>query len=277
MNRPELANFLRSRRELLQPEDVGLPRGSRRRTGGLRREEIATLSGVSSDYYTRIEQQRGPVPSEQVLAALAQGLRLTRDERDHMLRLAGHPVPHRNMQTSQVNGGMVQVLSRIENAAAQIENHLGVTLRQNHLAVALLGVQTAHTGLRRSRIYRWFTDPAERSLLFEEDQAVHGRTLTALLAAAYARAGEQSSAGTIVDHLRQHSQEFADLWASHPIVGPHCEPKRLRHPTIGPIEISGQNLLDSDHSQTLMVLTAPPNTESEEKLQFLARAQTSSG
>ena len=79
-DRAELADFLRTRREALQPEDVGMPRGARRRTGGLRREEVAALSGMSADYYGRIEQRRGPHPSEQMLAALARGLRLSLDD-----------------------------------------------------------------------------------------------------------------------------------------------------------------------------------------------------
>lgn len=90
MDRAALADFLRTRRQGLQPEDVGLPRGRRRRTGGLRREEVAELSSVSTDYYSRIEQRRGPRPSERVLAALAGGLRLSPDERDHLFRLAGY-------------------------------------------------------------------------------------------------------------------------------------------------------------------------------------------
>lgn len=90
MDRAQLADFLRTRREALQPEDVGLPRGPRRRTGGLRREEVAALCGMSADYYSRIEQQRGPNPSEQMLAAIARGLHLTLEERDHLLRLAGY-------------------------------------------------------------------------------------------------------------------------------------------------------------------------------------------
>ena len=90
-DRAELADFLRTRREALQPEDVGLPRGARRRTAGLRREEVAALCGMSADYYSRLEQERGPHPSEQMLAAIARGLRLSLDERDHLFRLAGHP------------------------------------------------------------------------------------------------------------------------------------------------------------------------------------------
>ena len=93
MDRAQLADFLRTRREALQPEDVGLPRGPRRRTGGLRREEVAALCGMSTDYYGRLEQRRGPQPSDQMLAAMARGLRLTLAERDHLFRLAGHDVP----------------------------------------------------------------------------------------------------------------------------------------------------------------------------------------
>ena len=88
MDRARLADYLRTRREALQPEDVGLPRGPRRRTRGLRREEVAVLSDMSIDYYTRLEQPRGPHPSEQMLGALARGLRLSLEERDHLFELA---------------------------------------------------------------------------------------------------------------------------------------------------------------------------------------------
>src|SRR4051812_16674634 len=120
MDRAALAHFLRTRREALQPGDVGLPRGSRRRTSGLRREEIAALSGVSSDYYARIEQQRGPVPSEQVIAAIAAGLRLSLTERDHLFRLAGHPAPRRVSRADHINPGMMRILDRLEDDVAQV-------------------------------------------------------------------------------------------------------------------------------------------------------------
>jgi transcriptional regulator with XRE-family HTH domain len=270
MDRSQLADFLRSRREALQPEDVGLPRGPRRRTGGLRREEVAILSEVSSDYYARIEQQRGPLPSEQILAAVARGLHLTVDERDHVFRLAGHEVPRRTTRADHLNVGMMRVLDRMEDTPAQVENYLGITLKQTRLAVALLGDQTAYAGLERSRVYRWFTNPAERNLMFDEDQPQYGRTLTALLGAAYAKAGKGSLAGELVRALRAQSEEFEAIWNTHPVVGPYCEPKRLRHPEIGTIELYGQTLLDPDQSQTLMIFTATPGTESYQKLQLLS-------
>jgi transcriptional regulator with XRE-family HTH domain len=100
MERALLADFLRARRAALQPEDVGLSRGSRRRTGGLRREEVAVLAGMSTDYYSRLEQQRGPVPSEQMLAALARALKLNPGEREHLFALAGHSAPRRALRPS---------------------------------------------------------------------------------------------------------------------------------------------------------------------------------
>ena len=270
MDRSELADFLRARRETLQPEDVGLPRGPRRRTGGLRREEVAALSGVSSDYYSRIEQRRGPVPSQQILAALAHGLHLTVEERDHLFRLAGHPVPQRTMRGDHINVGLMRVLDRMEDTPAQVENVLGETLKQTRLAVALLGDETAYTGLERSRAYRWFTNPAAHAMFPEEDYDHHSRTLTAQLAAVYARTGLNSPAGTLVSTLRARSDEFARLWDEHPVVGPYCEPKRIQHPEVGLLELYGQTLLDPDQFQTLVIFTAVPGTESHEKLQLLS-------
>src|SRR6185436_16037869 len=113
MDRAQLADFLRRRREALQPEDVGLSRGPRRRTAGLRREEVAALCDMSVDYYSRLEQQRGPQPSEQMIAAIARGLRLTLDERDYLFRLAGHTAPARAQRTDHVSPGMLRILDRL--------------------------------------------------------------------------------------------------------------------------------------------------------------------
>jgi transcriptional regulator with XRE-family HTH domain len=269
MDRAQLADFLRARRESLQPEDVGLPRGPRRRTAGLRREEVAALSGVSGDYYSRIEQRRGPMPSEQILAALAQGMHLTVEERDHLFQLAGHAVPRRIQRGDHINAGMMRVLDRMQDTPAQVENLLGETLKQTRLAVALLGEETAYTGLERSRAYRWFTNARVRGMFPDDDHDHHSRNLTAQLAAVYARTGKDSPAGTLVGALRVRSREFAGIWDEHPVVGPYCEPKRIRHPDLGTLELYGQTLLDPDQFQTLIVFTALPGSESHDKLQLL--------
>src|ERR1041384_3356694 len=120
MDRVELAAFLRRRREELRPEDVGLPVGARRRAPGLRREEVASLAAMSTDYYTRLEQQRGPQPSEQMLAALARALRLSDDERDYLFRIAGRNAPSPSVTSTHVAPALQRVLDRLTDTPALI-------------------------------------------------------------------------------------------------------------------------------------------------------------
>jgi transcriptional regulator with XRE-family HTH domain len=270
MDRAELADFLRTRREALQPEDVGLPRTRRRRAGGLRREEVAVLSSMSTDYYSRIEQQRGPRPSEQMLTAIAHGLRLSLDERDHLFRLAGYATPKRVSRTDHINPGMLAIYQRMEDTPAQIINHLGETLAQNRFSTLLIGDQTRHTGMARALAYRWFTDPAERTLFPAEDHARHSRTITAQLRATHTRDSTDPRTSALVDALLNTSKEFAEIWSEHPVIGPYCAPKRINHPQVGPLDLHGQSLIDPDQSQILMVFTARPGSESHDKLQFLS-------
>ncbi|SHM87020.1 helix-turn-helix transcriptional regulator [Cryptosporangium aurantiacum] len=269
-DRAQLAEFLRSRRQALQPEDVGLPRGPRRRTGGLRREEVATLCGMSADYYTRIEQQRGPNPSEQMLAAIARGLHLSLDERDHLFRIAGYSAPQRALRTDHLNPGMMRILDRLDDTPAQVITRLGETLRQTRMAKALLGDQTRFTGMARSTVYRWYTDPASRAVYPAEDHPIHGRAFTAKLREAYLLEGKGSRSAAIVNALLTASPEFAEVWAEHDISAAHPEYKRISHPELGVLELHCQTLVDPDQSQTLLVFTAPPGTESYEKLQLLS-------
>ena len=145
IDRAGLADFLRRRREALQPEDVGLPRGARRRTPGLRREEVAALSHMSTDFYSRLERERGPQPSEQMVASIAQGLHLSLDERDHLFRLAGHHPPVREAAGDHVGPGMLRIFDRLADTAAEIVTELGETLRQTPLSAALVGDNTRWT------------------------------------------------------------------------------------------------------------------------------------
>ncbi|MET9556725.1 helix-turn-helix transcriptional regulator [Streptomyces sp. NPDC006645] len=270
MDRAQLADFLRTRREALQPEDVGLPRGPRRRTSGLRREEVAALSGMSTDYYSRLEQQRGPQPSEPMLAAIARGLHLSLDERDHLFRTAGHNTPSRSLRGDHVNPGIMRILDRLGDTPAEVVTSLGETLVQTRLAVALLGKETDFTGLERSQVYRWFTDPRARRIYPEPDHALQSRVLTAGLRDAYSRQGADSRAGEIVAALLERSEEFTEVWNQHEIgVRRQDDTKRIRHPELGTIELHCQVLYDADQSQALLVFTATPGTESHQKLQLL--------
>ena len=269
MDRGALADFLRHRREALQPQEVGLPAGARRRTRGLRREEVAALAAMSTDYYTRLEQQRGPQPSEQMLASLARALRLTSDERDYLFQIAGHSAPTPAAAATHVAPALLRVLDRLSDTPALILSNLGETLVQNRMADALFGDKSGYTGLARSEIYRWFTDPAERLRYPEDDRDRQSRAQVANLRAAYGSMGPRSRAGELARALQKASPEFAALWERHEVARRFEDHKTLIHPELGPIEVDCQVLFTEDQSQALLVLTAPPRTEGFEKLQLL--------
>ena len=269
MDRALLADFLRARREALQPEDVGLPRGGRRRTGGLRREEVAVLAGMSADYYSRIEQQRGPMPSEQVLAALAEGLKLSPSEREHLFSLGGHSAPRRALRDERVSPAMRRILERLSDTPAMVFSRFGETLLQTRSAVGLFGDYTQFTGMSRYLAYRWFTDPEQRAVYPPEDHDLRGRVFTVELRAAYT-ADPTGIAGQIVDALLAVSPEFADVWRMHEVdVTHHMDLKRYLHPQLGELELHGWRLVDPDEGQELLVFLAQPGSPSDEKLQRL--------
>jgi transcriptional regulator with XRE-family HTH domain len=270
MDQTGLATFLRRRREALQPDDVGIPQGQRRRTPGLRREEVAVLCAMSTDYYSRLERGHGPQPSEQMIAAIARGLRLTLDERDHLFVLAGHNAPARTTSGDHVNAGMMRILDRLEDTPAQVVTGTGETIVQTPLAVALLGDQTRFTGLARSIIYRWFTDPNERTTYVPDDHLTHSRVYVAQLRTVASRDGRGSRAATLAERLRAESSEFATLWAQHEVGVSYTNRKRILHPLVGMISLHCQTLVDPDQAQSLLVFTAIPGTEDHDKLRLLS-------
>lgn len=269
MDQIEVGRFIRTRREALQPEDVGLRRGSRRRSIGLRREEVADLADMSADYLSRLERGAGPQPSEQMIGALARGLRLTVDERDHLLRLAGHQPSTRPGSTTHVNPGLMRILDRLIDTPAQVMGPLGETMAQNPTAVALLGEETHHIGLMRSATYRWFTDPTARSLYPQGDHDHHSRVHVSQLRTAAARLDPANTA-PLIRHLQEHSTEFARLWDLNEVGLRYSEEKRFTHPEVGNLTLFCQVALDPDELQTLLVFTATPGTQSAERLRLLA-------
>lgn len=270
IDRPGLAEFLRRRRASLQPEDVGLPRGQRRRTSGLRREEVASLCHMSADYYSRLERERGPQPSEQMIASMAQGLHLTLDERDHLFRLAGHNPPARGAAADHIAPGLLRIFDRLHDTPAEIVTELGETLRQTDLAVALTGDLTAYSGPARSLGYRWFTDPATRELYAAEDHAFLSRMFASGLRGVVTLRGPGSRAAHLADLLLATNDEFRAVWEQHEVgIRPH-EVKNFVHPQVGALQLSCQSLLDPSASHWLLVYTAAPGTESHEKLQLLS-------
>lgn len=270
MDRMQLADFLRRRREALQPEDVGLSRGPRRRTDGLRREEVAALCDMSVDYYSRLEQARGPQPSEQMLASIARGLRLTLDERDHLFRLGGHSAPVRALRSDHISPGLMRVLDRLQDTPAQVMSELGETLVQTPAARALFGDETRFDGLSRSVVYRWFTDPATREVYPAEDHELRSRTFTADLRRSFSKFGPSSRVGAIVTALSEQSTEFVEIWAAHEVNTTYSSEKRVLNPEVGELILQCQLLHDPDQGQALLVFTATPGSESYQKLQLLS-------
>ncbi|MFC0533419.1 helix-turn-helix transcriptional regulator [Phytohabitans kaempferiae] len=270
MDRAGLAEFLRRRRESLQPEDVGLPRGQRRRTTGLRREEVATLCHISVDYYSRLERERGPHPSEQMIASIAQGLHLSLDERDHLFRLAGHNPPTRGATSEHISPGLLRIFDRLIDTPAEIVTELGETLRQTPLGVALTGDLTRYTGPARSIGYRWFTDPACRALYHPDDHETHSRVYAAGLRSTVTLRGPDSRAARLQHLLLSRSEEFRTVWNEHEVGIRFNEAKRFVHPQLGALELACQVLLDPEQSHMLLVYTAVPGSESYEKLQLLS-------
>jgi hypothetical protein len=204
-----------------------------------------------------------------MVAAIAQGLHLSLDERDHLFHLAGHRPPERGTDSDHVSPGMLRILDRLDDTPAEIVTELGETLRQTRLGVALTGDLTAYVGPARSIGYRWFTDPGARALYDPQDHDFLGRMFASGLRANLALRGPESRGAHLAELLLRESEEFREVWARHEIGIRPRETKRFRHPLVGPLELTCHSLVDVDQSHHLLVYTAVPGTESHERLQLL--------
>ena len=264
MDRTELADFLLRARTRLAPSDVGLSAGRRRRTPGLRREEVAQLAGMSTDYYTRLEQRRGSHPSRQLLTALARALRLTDVERDHLFHLAGQEPPRPGGCSDHVRPGLLLILDRLHDLPALVLSDWGEVLAQNTMSVALTGDHAGSNVIRR-----WFTAPDKRTLFPPENHKAHGRAHVASLRAVTAARPDDPGPAALVAELRAASREFAELWEAHDVVVRRPSPKRFLHPVVGVLDLDCEVLLSDGHGQQLIVHSAQPGTETYERLELL--------
>ncbi|NVI88108.1 helix-turn-helix transcriptional regulator [Actinomadura sp. BRA 177] len=268
MQREQLADFLRHRREAIRPAEVGLPDGPRRRTAGLRREEVAMLAGMSADYVVRLEQGRSSQPSTQLLGALARALRLSDDERDHLFHLAGHQPPPADGTARLARAGLLRMLDLLGDTPAVVLSDLGEVLAQNRMGLLLTGDHTEFSGDRRYVAYRWFTEPAARAASPPDEQERHARELVAdLRAAAGRRAGDPIVTG-LVDRLQAASADFRRLWAEHEVAVRRIDRKTLLHPRVGHMLMDCETLVTPDQGQHLLVLT-PADAETRERLELL--------
>jgi transcriptional regulator with XRE-family HTH domain len=265
MSRPNaLGEYLRARRELIAPAAAGLPTVGVRRTPGLRREEVATLAGISSDYYLRLEQGRDRHPSPQVLEAIARVLHLDAAATSHLLSLsAARPAPRRPRRES-VQAGIRQLLEAI-NLPAFVESRTFEVLAANRLATAVS--PNIRPGVNRLRAI--FLDPAEQDLYPDWEQAAKGMV-----------GGFRASVGGDVDdpyivhlvgELSLGSATFRRLWARHDVKALAGGEMRLHHPKVGTLELRREKLpLSGSGGQILAIYHAEPGSETARSLELLA-------
>ncbi|MFD4207428.1 helix-turn-helix transcriptional regulator [Micromonospora tulbaghiae] len=272
MDRRELAVFLRSRRERIAPADVGLPAGQRRRTPGLRREEAARLAFISTEYYTRLEQGRGPRPSREVLAGLARALRLSDAERDHLHHLAGEPPGPPPGPPREVRQSVLDLLHRLPQAAAFVTSAAFEVIAWNDLAAALMEDFSAVPRRDRNLVRRAFLGPHLHGagLYDVSDVGEFARHSVGRLRAAAARYPDDPEMAALIAELLAGSEEFARLWASHEVGGARTLCKTFRHPLVGPVTVNCDVLDITDRDQQVVIYTATPGSRSEEALRLLS-------
>lgn len=269
MDTGELADFLRARRERLRPEDVGLPSGPRRRTPGLRREEVSVLANISTEYYVRLEQARAPRPSGEVLAGIARALRLTDAESDHLHVLAGTaPLATARLHRRDVRPSILALLDRLPLTAGIVMSAAFEVLAWNDLAAALMTDFAPLSPEDRNLARRAFLAPSEA--LFNVGDGAEFREHCAMeLRSAVARYPDDPAIARLVSDLLAGSAEFARLWARHDVAAAPMLTKTFLHPDVGPITVDCDALALTDQDQHLVLYTAAAGTADAEKLALL--------
>ncbi len=269
-NRTELGWFLRRRREALSPEAVGLPADvSRRRTPGLRRAEVAELAGISTNYYERLEQGRGPYPSPSVAAAIARAMRLSTDERCHLYRLAGHPSPGSG-RFAGPDPDLVTLLAELQpTSIAQIVDGLGTVIAQNSLSQALFGLFAGRPGRGSNMLWRWFTDPQWRDARFlaREQEGMARAYAADLRASVDGRAGHD--ADELIRDLHLAAPGFSELWARHEVRALRSAPKVLLDPRGRSLQLECAVARGRITGQRLLIFRPCPGTDTAGHLREL--------
>jgi transcriptional regulator with XRE-family HTH domain len=266
----DLGEFLRSRRAAIQPEDVGLARyNERRRVAGLRREELAQLAGLSATYYTRLEQGHGAHPSESVVEALAQALRLGPDESAHLRALASPRRPSRRRpRPEKVRPGVSLILDTYAGGAAFVVGRHTDILAANDLGWALLCQDTA--GRASFNLARFVVlDPQAQDLY--ADWAGMLRGVVGYLRYATGQYPDDQELFELIGELCSTSGTFATAWARHHVRNCASAVRTYNHPEVGPVTLTEESLeLPEDNGQRLVLKAAVPGSPSAERLHLLA-------
>jgi transcriptional regulator with XRE-family HTH domain len=266
--RGELAELLRTRRHRLTPADVGLPAGSRRRTSGLRREEVAQLAGVSATYYTFLEQGRDVRPSRQVVAALAGALRLSSAERAHMFQLAGiTPAADDQGQAETAAPVVTAMVARLDPFPAYLKGRRWDVLAANRAARALFTDWEARAPDDRNKVWWMFTDPAARKVYVDWEK--EAADMLGRFRAAAARRLDDPDFTDLIERLHQASPEVRSWWPRYDVRPVGGGTKRLHHPALGDVAFQHTVLQVADHPEQMLVYFATSEIP-ESKLAVLA-------
>jgi transcriptional regulator with XRE-family HTH domain len=265
--RRELGAFLRSRRERLRPEQVGLPPSRRRRTPGLRREEVAQLAGVGVTWYTWLEQGRDIHPSAQVLDAIARTLQFDSHEHSHLFTLAGVATTTIADQCIGLCSTVQPLLDQLEPFPASVVNARLDLLAFNRMYASF------HPGLEsipieeRNVLWLVFTNPQWRSVIVDRDDIVP--RLVAEYRAAMAEHVDDPAWKTLVARLQRASSEFASVWERHDVLGVESRTKRVRHPQAGLLRMTYTNLWLGPARGTRVVAFTPADERTRVRLEEL--------
>jgi transcriptional regulator with XRE-family HTH domain len=272
-HRQALADFLRKRRACMTPSEVGLPPGLRRRTPGLRREEVAQLANIGTSWYVWLEQGRDVHPSPQVLESLAQALRLTPNERRHLFLLAGQPLPPYALPAEEhVRPALQQILSDLDPTPAYIMGRRWDCLAWNKAADEVFGISQAPPPYGRNLIWRCFVSPQVREHFPHWEQMARG--MLAEFRTACARHPGDEWFEELIEELKRVSPEFCRWWPHHDAPSSLDGHKVIEHPVLGHLEFEHINLqLLSDPD--IRVTIFPPNAPTRAKLHRLLETMAS--
>lgn len=256
----ELGTQLRAWRDRLTPAAVGLPAAPRRRTPGLRREEVAQLAGVSSDYVVRLEQGRAEHPSAQVVQALARALRLDDEENERLHRMAGHSPPSAGRMARHVTPSILRIVDRLGDTPVSVIDAAWETVLQNRAADVLFGPIAGETGRGRNRAWRTFMDVPGMGRLEPQTRSMVERDVVADLHAALIRLPDDPDIAAIVADLRAASPRFAELWETVPARVRGAQRKTLDHPLVGRLTVDCDVLSVHGSDLQIVVFSAEPGT-----------------
>lgn len=271
-NPDDLRDFLVSRRAHVQPEQVGFPAGdARRRVSGLRREEVAELAGISTDYYIRLERGRVRGISDEVLGAVARALLLSPAEHDHLLNLVANAnrvrIPAQR-QPRAVRPSLLRLLQSMDGVPAMIQGPRTDVLALNRLGSALY-VGLSQTPPEQRNLAR-FVYLDERAPDFYDDWMQSARDCVAMLRLAAGQTPEDRMMNQLIGELSVRSEHFRSLWAEHDVRDHRTGTKVLHHPVVGQLTVTYESLDVGASDQRLVTYTVEPGSPSADALALLA-------